>query len=206
MGTINGRGDIVSPGIIYPYVRLPNDIASSVPEGYFIGMSESGWMKSECFFEYLANAFIPWLRDNNIKLPVILFVDGHTTHLTLQVSTLCEENRIILYLLPPNTTHILQPADVGAFKSLKQRWRKAVHEFQRSNPNRTVRREHMAPLLKQVLDSISPDVLKSGFEATGLCPLNPYRPDYSKCLDIDIESEGEEEDHLERDILSEERV
>ena len=33
---------------------------------------------------------------------------------TMQVSKYCEENQVILYLLPPNTTHILQPADVEA--------------------------------------------------------------------------------------------
>ena len=46
----------------------------------------------------------------NIQLPAILFLDGYKTHITLQLSGLCEQIGIILYLLPPNTTHTLQPA------------------------------------------------------------------------------------------------
>ena len=153
-------------------------------------------MKSECFFEYIANGFIPWIEEQNIKKPVILFVDGHSTHLTLQVSKLCDENDVILYLLPPNTTHILQPADVGAFKSMKQHWRQEVHEFQRTNPNVVVCHSNVAPLLRNVLERIKDDVIKSGFLATGLCPLDPNRPDYAKCLDIENEEDSEETDRI----------
>ena len=105
VGTFNARGDIVKPAIIYPYVRVPADIVNSVPDDFMIGCSESGWMKAECFYEYLANGFIPWLEEHSIQKPVILFVDGHSTHLTLQISVLCEDNRVILicYLQTPLT-------------------------------------------------------------------------------------------------------
>ena len=171
VGIFNANGDIVYPGIIYPYVKVPDGIASSVPDDFFMGKSESGWMKAEVFYEYVANGSIPWVREHKIPLPVILFVDGHTTHLSPSVSTLCENNNIILYLLPPNTTHILQPADVGAFRTLKLRWRNAVHEFQRENLSTIVRRCNVA---------------------TGLCPLDPDRPDYCKCLDASVEEPMEE--------------
>ena len=67
----------------------------------------------------------------------------------MQVSTLCEDNQIFLYLLTPNTTHILQPADVGPFRALKQYWREEVHKYQRNNVNETVRRVDVAPLMKK---------------------------------------------------------
>ena len=107
VGTFSASGDIVAPAIIYPYVRVPSDIVNNVPAGFFIGNSESGWMTAPCFFEYIANAFVPYLETNNVTRPVVLFVDGHSTHSTLQVSEFCEQNGVILYLLPPNTTHIL---------------------------------------------------------------------------------------------------
>ena len=53
------------------------------------------------------HAFIPWLNEHIIPRPVILFVAGHSLHLTLQVSALCKENEVV-------------PADVGPFKALKQ--------------------------------------------------------------------------------------
>ena len=116
-------------------MRVPADIARSVPDEFMIGCSESGWMKAECFCEYLANGFIPWLDEHHIQKPVILFVDGHSNHLTLQTSVLCKNNGVILYLLPPNTTHILKPADICPFKPLKDYWRQEVRKFQRENFN-----------------------------------------------------------------------
>ena len=192
LGTFNARGDIVCPAVIYPYLRVPKVIVRSAPDHFFIGASESGWMKAETYYEFIANAFIPWLDNNSIKRPVILFVDGHKTHMTMQLSTLCENNSV-LYLLPPNTTHILQPANVGAFKPLKNTWRKYVHEFQRENPNSMVRRVNVAPLLSKVLDNMNKDAIVNGFRATGLYPLNQEAVDYTKCLDISVEQEGDNE-------------
>ncbi|XP_018018849.1 MFS-type transporter clz9-like [Hyalella azteca] len=189
LGTFSAQGDIVAPMIIYPYARLPKNIANAVPDEFIIGTSESGWMKAETFYEFIANAFLPWLNDKSIKRPVILFVDGHKTHITLQTSTLCEDNGIILYCLLPNMTQILQPADVGPFNPLKMYWRQAVVKFQRENPNSVVRRKDVAPLLKDVLQLVSKQSIINGFRACGLYPLNEDQIDYKKCLDIDKDEE-----------------
>lgn len=76
-------------------------------------------MKSETFYEFIANIFYPFLLKNNIRLPVILFIDGHKGHLTYQLSQLCSDLKIILIALYPNSTRILQPANVAAFRLLK---------------------------------------------------------------------------------------
>ena len=110
VGTFNANGSIVAPAIIYPDLRMPSDIAEQIPEEFYIGHSESRCMKSANFYEYIGNPFITWLNEHIIPKPVILFIDGHSSHLTFQVSTPCENNEIMLYLLPPTTTH---HADVG---------------------------------------------------------------------------------------------
>ena len=189
LGTFGATGVNVTPMIIFPYVRLPRDIAQSVPSEFFMATTDSGWMKSETFYEYMANAFNPWLEEQNIIKPVIMFVDGHRTHLSMQISKFCEDNHIVLYLLPPNTTHMLQPADVGAFKPLKDFWRQEVIDFQRSNPNLVVKRRDVAPLLSKVLQKIPSSAIVNGFRATGLYPCDPNAIDYSKCLEVRIENE-----------------
>ena len=50
--------------------------------------------------------------------PVILLTDGHRTHINIDILDLCHENNMILFCLPPHTTHALQPLDVAVFKSL----------------------------------------------------------------------------------------
>ena len=61
LGTFSANGDIVCPAVVYPYIRIPADIINAVPDNFFVGSSDSGWMKSETFFEFVANGFIPWL-------------------------------------------------------------------------------------------------------------------------------------------------
>ena len=77
-------------------------------------------MQTELFLEFLANFFQPWFKGNNITLPVILFVDGHVSHLSLKTSQFCDQKEIILVALYANATHILQPMDVAVFCTLKK--------------------------------------------------------------------------------------
>ena len=100
LGTFNARGDIVTPSIVYPYVRMPAEVLKLMPENFSFGLSESEWMKSNNFYEFISNVFIEWLNQNNILRPIILFVDGHRSHMSLQLSTLCENEGILLYIFP----------------------------------------------------------------------------------------------------------
>ena len=66
-----------------------------------------------------------YLTENNVPRPVILFIDGHSSHLTLQLSVKCEELEMI-YIHPPNTIHILQPADEGPFNPVNHEHRENI--------------------------------------------------------------------------------
>ena len=43
--------------ISYSYQRPPRDVVASVPQPWVIGLSDSGWMKSDIFFEYIVIFF-----------------------------------------------------------------------------------------------------------------------------------------------------
>lgn len=160
MFTFSASGEICYPNmIIYHYKRIPQDIVNSVPPNWGVGHSDSGRMKSEVFYEYIEHIFHPFLIEKGIKLPVILLVDGHKSHLTYQLSQLCSDLNIILIALYPNSTRILQPADVAAFHPLKSSWKKGVFE-----------------------KTVKPDTLINCFKACGLFPWNPDEIDYMKCL------------------------
>lgn len=119
----SAAGMTMHPMLVIPYIRPPASVVKSMTDLWFLGRSDSGWMKSEVFYEYIANGGNTWLVDNKVPKPVILFVGGHKSHLSLQLSQWCDDNVIILYALPPNTTHIMQPADVSVFKPLKTQWK-----------------------------------------------------------------------------------
>ena len=139
-------------------------------------------MKYANFYEYIGNGFIPRQNEHIIPKPVISFTDRHSSHLTVQVSTLCENSEIMMNVLPPNTTHTLQHADGWPFKALKQFCRDEVRKYQRENVNEIVR--DVAPLTKNVLGS-SRLSIKNGLRAAGLDPLNPDFQNYAKYLEIE---------------------
>ncbi|KAK9717495.1 CENP-B N-terminal DNA-binding domain [Popillia japonica] len=99
----NASGNIADPLVVFPYIRPPRAVIENMPCNWILEKSEKGWMTGEVFIEYIANGFDKWLTEQNIKRPIILFVDGHKSHLTLPLSTWCHENHIILYALPPTT-------------------------------------------------------------------------------------------------------
>ena len=126
----SGDGTILPPMTIHPGVHLKYDPTEGVPEGTCLGRTPSGWIDSATFYEWIANHFEPFLQSNGMKKPVLLLVDGHTSHINLDTSDICNAHDIILYCLPPHATLILQPLDDSVFKGLKSRWFAAVRNFQ----------------------------------------------------------------------------
>ena len=184
LGTFSASGEIVAPTLVFPYVRVPADITRLMPKDFSVATSESGWMTAPIFYEFVCNDFNNWLMKNEIQKPVILFVDGHSTHLTMQLSVKSEELGIFMYLLPPHTMHMLQPADVGIFKPIKTKFKQLVHSYQRDHLGEVIRRKDVGPFLEKCLSLIKRENIIKAFKATGLCPLDPNKVDFSKCLEI----------------------
>ena len=67
-----------------------------------------------------------FLRHIVVQRPVLLFIDGHKSHVNFD---LCRQNDIILFCLPSHMTHALQPLDVAVIKSLKDNYSKTVRSL-----------------------------------------------------------------------------
>lgn len=199
--TTRADGKLMQP-VIYPYKRaVPKEIVDRVPHGYGIARSDSGWMTSDIFFEYVANVFVPelevWrrqkkgLREEEEELVlddqdwVVLWIDGYKSHLTVHASLVCDQNKIVLYCFKAHSSHITQPNDVGPFKPLKHEWMQAVSEW-RSQPDHyydTLTRAEFAEVLQLALNKLKADCIVSGYRATGLVPWNPNAVHYEKITD-----------------------
>lgn len=183
MFTFSADGKICSPMVVFPYKRIPEKISMTIPEDWGIGRSDNGWMTAQTFYEYIANVFHPYLLKQGVELPVILFIDGHKSHLTYQLSVLCGKLGIELIALYPNATRILQPADVAVFRPIKMCWQKTVREWHAEHPGEAITKVTFTPLLKKVvISSVKSETLRNGFKACGLYPFNANAIDYSKCL------------------------
>lgn len=177
----NAAGQLLPPMILFPYKRIPRSITSSMPEDWAIGYSDSGRMTSETFYEYITNVFYPWLVKNKIEFPVILYLDGHTSHLSYPLTKFCRNNKIEMIALYPNATHILQPMDVAMFHPLKMAWASEVRDWRMENNGDSLKRENFAPLLEKSLATLNvEEILQNGFKSTGLHPFSTEAINYKK--------------------------
>lgn len=181
----NAAGDLIPPMIMLNYVKIPQSVSTLMPKGWSIGRSESGWETAESFFEWVANIFYPWVLKKQIELPVILYVDGHSSHLTLELSNFCKKKGIVLVALHPNATHILQPMDVALFRPLKKSWKETVRDWRLENNGERLSRELFGGLLKLSLEKIEiKSILENGFRATGLHPFSADAVNYEKYFKV----------------------
>lgn len=111
-------GDLAPPMILYPGQRISKEMVQNVPVGWSVGVSDEGWQTSKTFYEYVVNDLYKWLVDRGTAFPVIIFVDGHKSHISMELAEFCVKNRLILISLYPNSTRILQPLDRLFFWSI----------------------------------------------------------------------------------------
>lgn len=109
-------GKMTPPMIIHSFKRMPSAILANNPEKWSVGISDSGWQTQHTFHDYMTNIFYKWLLEEKIQLPVIVFIDGHKSHVSLTLSDFCAAHKVELIALYPNSTHLTQPMDVGVFK------------------------------------------------------------------------------------------
>ena len=85
--------------------------------GTTYGLSSKGWVDTELFRGWLIDHFIHFTVGAR---PLLLLLDGHSSHYQPDLVRFAKEHDIILFCLPPHTTHESQPLDVAVFTSLKQ--------------------------------------------------------------------------------------
>nr|CAI5862388.1 unnamed protein product [Callosobruchus analis] len=142
--------------------------ARNINPKWGVGRSDNGWMTSETFYQYIANVFYPHLKENSIKLPVVLFLHGHKSHLSYQLSLLCNELQIEVISLYPNATRILQPV-----MPMKEAWRQTGREWEEEHPGEVVNKAVFAKILEKAINiSTKTETVVNGSDAI----------DYTKCL------------------------
>ena len=87
------------------------------PPGAAYSVSSSGWMEGVNFLSWFTKFFLKKVELLLRNGPVILFVDGHHSHINLELINVAREYKVHIMCLPPNLTHILQPMDVGGISS-----------------------------------------------------------------------------------------
>lgn len=116
---VNAAGDTTPPLALWAFERIPEKVYRKKPTDWSYGKSPNGWMTSEVMYEYICNEFYPYLVKKVIQFPVIIFLDGHASHISLPLSEFYVKHEIIVVCLPPNCTNYIQVLDVVYFRPVK---------------------------------------------------------------------------------------
>ena len=104
---------------------------------------------------------------------MVLLVDGHSCHIDIEISKFCNEHDILLYCLPPHSSHITQTLDVGFFKPLKVQWSKACEAFRLAHEGTPVHKEVFASVFRKAWEaSVNMSINVNSFRGSGICPLS----------------------------------
>lgn len=139
--------------------------------GTLYSMSDSGWMDQDLFFDWFANHFLQHAVSSR---PLLLMLDGHSSHYTLELVKLAAENDVIIFCLPPHTTADSQPLDTSCFGPLKVYWSEACRQFMFANPGCVVSKFQFSKLFSKAWSKgMTIDNITSGFCSSGIYPFNP---------------------------------
>jgi hypothetical protein len=206
------------PAIVYPYKRqVPEHIIKKLPPGFCVARSDTGWMTSQVFFEYMANIFISDLARERRQLKglkddeklilndsdwTVYWLDGYSSHLTMHTSKLCDMNKVLLFCFKPHSSHVCQPNDVGPFKPLKSEWKAAMDTWRIDHPYTILSRAEFGQVLSIALDKLNAASIISGYRATGLYPYNPDAVHYEKLTTSRYKNARTDESTSENDLSS----
>lgn len=181
--TANAAGDLAPTLVLFAGQSVPKDVIKMRPPNFSFGYSENGSMTAKNFYEYITNIFFPWVFTSNIELPIILYIDGHSSLVTMPLSKFCSENKIILVALYPNATHILQPLDVALFRTFRADYQRSLEALCENSGTVSLKKSQVAHVLKKTFGSLNlKEILENGFKTCGLYPLNVDAIDFSKVL------------------------
>ncbi|XP_019851197.1 PREDICTED: uncharacterized protein LOC109581489 isoform X16 [Amphimedon queenslandica] len=164
-------GYAIPPFVIFKRKSLNPELTKNEVPGTLYGLSENGWMTKDLFYYWFREHFLlyaPQVR------PLLLLMDGHATHYSPETIRLAASHKVIIFVLPPNTTHITQALDKGCFGPLKVAWRHLCHEFFVDNPEKaTLSLYDFSGIFSEAwARAFSVKNIQSSFKVTGICPLN----------------------------------
>ncbi|KAB0804091.1 hypothetical protein PPYR_01061 [Photinus pyralis] len=194
----SATGIYVPPMFIYGRKRMNVQIQKGGPPGASYFCSDKGWMTEELFIQYLKH-FKKFVKPTT-EDPVLLIMDNHVTHCTLDAYTFCKENGIILLTIPPHTSHRLQPLDVTFYSPLKTAFNAECNKYLKNHPHEKITPFEVAELFNNAYMRVATlEKATKGFQVTGICPFNPdvfsdedFAPAELHMPNLDVVQMGEE--------------
>jgi hypothetical protein len=148
---------------------------NDLPPDWRLEVSANGWTTDEIGLRWLEKVFIPGIAGRTLGRYRLLILDGHGSHLTPAFDKLCSDNSIIAICMPPHSSHLLQPLDVGCFGPLKRAYGGLVESKMRLGFNHIDKLDFLKAYPTARREVFKAQTIENSFAAAGILPLDPQR-------------------------------
>ena len=169
---INAAGAYLPTMLIFKRKRMVEALLKGSPPGTIGGCSDNGWVTSELFLKWLRH-FAQNVKPSKDE-PVILLVDGHASHKSLEAIQFARSNSIVMISFPPHSTHRIQPLDRTVYGPLKSRYNRECDKWMTMHVGMRISPYDQSELFGTAYINIATmrNAL-AGFSSTGIWPFNP---------------------------------
>jgi hypothetical protein len=164
-------GHYLPPWLIYARKKW-NPLLLNDSSQHIVGkVSDKGWMTTQLFKEWF-EFFLLHVRPS-VERKVLLIMDGHSSHKSLEVILKAKENNVILLCIPAHTSHKLQPLDKSFFGPMKMFYNNECRLWMKSHYSLPIKEANVAnifiPAFRRAA-TITNAI--SGFKSCGIVPYN----------------------------------
>lgn len=132
----------------------------------------SGWSNTDIFLDFL-NHFIKHVKPNKVDNKVLLILDNHEFHISIDAINLARAKSIMMLTIQPHTGHKLQPLDRGVFGRLKSYYNEACKSWFLINSGKPLTIYDIAGVCSKAYAlAFTQTNITAGFKSSGLWPCN----------------------------------
>ena len=177
---ISASGRAIDPIVAFKGKKIlqnwiPTDVnLRQATQAWSLACSPNAFTDDDLGLRWLRQVFEPATRSTGATAaPRLLILDGHHSHLAPDFQKACEEFGITTVFLPPHTSHVTQPLDVGCFGPIKQYYGQALDRKAHLWGEHIVK-EHFLEIYSEARTrTFQERTIRGGFRGAGLVPLRP---------------------------------
>jgi hypothetical protein len=143
-----------------------------LPPSWAVKPTTNGWTDNETGIEWIRH-FDKHTAARKRAGYRMLVLDGHESHHSAEFNAFCKERNIITVCLPPHSSHLTQPLDVGCFSPLKRAYGRQIESFIKSHVNHITKVEFFLAFKAAYDETFTEKNIRAGFRGAGLVPYDP---------------------------------
>ena len=170
---ISSRGTVLPAYIIFQGAQVqPAWYDAMETKADTVRVSPNGWTDAEIGLHWLQTVFNKHTKPER-GMYRMLIVDGHESHVSIPFMEFCAQEKIIPLCLPPHSTHLLQPLDVGVFGPLSKAYKQLVSSQSRYGAVTISKLDFLRLIQVARKQAITTTNIMSAWRGAGLIPFNP---------------------------------